>query len=146
MSAAIGRLVYWFAELLVDSKSITKLYGDGAVVCTAAGSTGYYRSMGQKPFVVGTADFGIAASNLYWPPYWSAPRVPHDSEVELRTAASNTKERPIFGYVDGRNGVQLGEIYSMKVRKSRVAAAMILYKRNYDLGVKLRRLWHPPSR
>jgi NAD+ kinase len=65
--------------VLVDGEEFGDLIGDGVVVATPFGSTGYYVATGGEPFEKG---IGISFNNLHWRNVQSFV-VPEDSVVEL---------------------------------------------------------------
>lgn len=111
-----------------------RLMADGALVATAAGSTAYARAMGAKPIPVGTDLFVLAGSNVFDPPHWrNGANIPTDSVIDF-TNADESGYRKLYGFVDGH---KLGEIVSMRIRKSRIASPEIAYLRYDEIAEKV---------
>ena len=124
----------WFEILVNGVVRIPRLMADGVLAATAAGSTAYARAMGAKPIPIGTNLFMLVGSNVFDPPHWrNGAHLPLGSKIELRTA-DPTGYRKIYGFADGKN---LGEIVSMKVRMSRIAAPEIAYLHFEDVEEKV---------
>ena len=124
----------WFEVSVNDKVRFPRLMADGVLVATAAGSTAYARAMGAKPIPIGTNLLVLAGSNVFDPPHWrNGANLSLRSAIELRNADS-TGYRKIFGFADGYN---LGEIISMTVRTSRIAAPEIAYLRYDEIAEKV---------
>jgi len=65
----------------VDKKKFNSLIGDGAIISTPYGSTGYYRSTGGKPFKKG---IGIAFNNLFKPRIKRSFVVSEKSKIKIK--------------------------------------------------------------
>ena len=66
--------------------------------------------------------------------------LPIESVVELRTL--DPAKRPLRGYIDG---VDQGEVRSMKARVSNIAAVELAFDPRFDASEKLARLQFPPA-
>lgn len=126
--------VGWF-EVTVDGETrIDRLVGDGVLVATAAGSTASARAMGANPVPAGTDILVVVGSNVAQPLNWrTGANVPLDSIVEFRNLDA-TGWRPVHGFVDG---VDVGEVVTMTVRASRIAAAELAFTPDHDVRKKL---------
>ena len=135
----------WF-EVSVDGEvKLPRLVGDGALVSTAAGSTGWARAMGANPVPLGTDLMVVVGSNVAEPLNWrSGANIPLHSEIDVRNCdpTGPPKKRPIFGFADG---VPLGEILALRVRVSKIAAAELAFLPDYDIGKKLLLTQFPKS-
>jgi len=130
-------------EVLVDGQSLGDLYGDGVLITSAAGSTGYWRATGEAPFKVGTPDIGVAPICLSHPS-WNGKRVPDTSVIELRNADPGPRpRRPLFAYADGKSGTDFGQVTSLTVRSSGVSGVQLILNREYSLDKKLLKLLMP---
>jgi NAD kinase len=111
-----------------------RLMADGVLAATAAGSTAYARAMGAKPIPIGTDLLVLAGSNVFDPPHWrQGANLPTDSVIELSNA-DPTGYRKLYGFADGH---PLGEVISMRIRTSRIAAPEIAYLRYEDIAEKV---------
>jgi NAD kinase len=118
----------WFTTSVNGKIRFARLMGDGVLAATAAGSTAYAKAMGTKPIPIGTNLLVLGGSNVFDPPHWrNGANLPLDAVIEFENA-DPSGWRKTLGFVDGSS---LGEIVSMKVRLSRIAAPEIAYLR-YD--------------
>lgn len=133
----------WFEILVNGQVKIPKLVGDGVLVSTAAGSTGYARAMGAQPFEIGTNQLALVGSNVD-EPRWNPVHRPIDDVIEIRTAdPTDPPKRPIHAYADS---VSMGEVRGLKIRVSRIAAAEIAHRPGYTLARKLERYQFPETK
>ncbi len=126
----------WMRVLVNGTERIERLVGDGLLVATAAGSTGYARAMGASPILIGTPSLIIAGSNVAEPPGWRSAQIPLHSTIKVETLDSTLppRKRALFGFVDGR---PQGEVLSMEVRMSRVAAVELAFNSHHDIAAKV---------
>lgn len=111
-----------------------RMMGDGFLVSTAAGSTGYARSMGAAPLMIGTQMMVIAGSNIC-SHQWRAAQLSIKTEIEIE--ALETAKRPVRAVIDGNDR---GSVTRMKVRTSNIASAELAFLRETDLALKISRL------
>lgn len=124
----------WFEVRIDDEPRIPRLMGDGVLVSTAAGSTAYARAMGANPLPLGTDLLIVVGSNVAEPLHWrTGANLPIESVVEFRSA-DKTGYRKIYGFVDGES---VGEITSMRIRKSFIAAAELAFLYDHDIRRKV---------
>lgn len=108
-----------WSEIKINGKVwLEKLVSDGALVCTAAGSTAYAMSMGAIPLNVGSDSILLVGNNVSSPRWWKVSQLPSNSVVEMR--AIDPKFRPFEAYAD--NDDSWGEIKMLRVRISKIAA------------------------
>jgi NAD kinase len=125
----------WVRLSVNGHERIPKIACDGVLVSTAAGSTSYARAMGAAPVPFTTPVLIVAGSNVLTPMNWRPAVLPITYEVEVATI--DPAKRPLYGYMDG---VSLGEIASMRVRTSRIAAVELAFQAEHDPSNKLTRL------
>mgnify|MGYP001561330206 CR=1 FL=1 len=119
----------WF-ELKIDGiVRHPHLMGDAILVATAAGSTGYAYNMGIDPVELGSSTLTIAGSNMVRAHNWKGEHINGGSVVEI-SAKDASGWRRLYGFADGR---ELGEVISMKVRRSRTAAAELLFTSGWEV-------------
>jgi hypothetical protein len=111
---------------------LPKLVSDGALVCTAAGSTAYARSMGASPLLADTPAWLLVGSNVMEPAHWKSALLSVDSTIEIISIGEDA--RPVVAYVDG---VPQGEVRSIKARLSRAATAELVFLANHDMAEKI---------
>ena len=126
-------------EVKVDGEvRLPKLVGDGVLVSTAAGSTAYARSMGAMPLPSETPALLLVGSNVMSPPNWKSAFLSLDSHVEFR--GMNPEKRPLNGYA---GGFWQGEVQTMRIRLSRIAAAELAFSRSHDMAEKIAQIQFP---
>jgi NAD kinase len=124
----------WFEVSVNGVTRFPRLMADGILVATAAGSTAYARAMGAKPIPIGTDLLILAGSNVFDPPHWrNGANLPLGSIIELRNADASGY-RKAYGFADGK---ALGEVTSLTVRTSRIAAPEIAYLRYDEIAEKV---------
>jgi NAD kinase len=129
----------WFEVTVNGEVRIQKLVADGVLVCTAAGTTAYARSMGVAPLLADTPGWMIVGSNVMSPPGWKSALLAPDSVVSIRTLGG--EKRPIGAYVDGRD---LGRAVSFHARQSRIATVELVFSSSHDMAEKIARIQFPP--
>jgi NAD+ kinase len=132
----------WIEVSVNDVVRIPRLEGDGILVATAAGSTGYARAMGAPPLPVGERLLVLAGSHVTEPAHWKSAVLPFDANVSLKIIEqpSRTKRRPLFGFVDG---TPQGETAEMKIRASKIATAEIAFSPQHSFPEKLLAIQFP---
>lgn len=120
-------------EVKVDGQArIPKLVADGVLVSTAAGSTGYARSMGATPLLVDSRGWLVVGNNVLEPRAWKSAPLSLDSSVEITSL--DVQKRPVRAFVDGQDR---GVVCSMRVRPSRVASVELAFSPHRDMAAKL---------
>ena len=128
-------------EVCVDGiVRIKKLVSDGALVCTAAGSTSYAQSMGCCPVPVGTQVMCLVGSNVGMPVGWRPVFLPLGCTVEFRSVGG--EKRPVRGVCDG---VRIANIKSMRIKRSNFADCRLCFLKDNTMLNKLSRLQFPPA-
>ena len=122
----------WFQVNVNGIPRLPKLVSDGALVCTAAGSTAYARSMGASPLLADTPAWLLVGSNVMEPAHWKSALLSVDSTIEIISIGEAA--RPVVAYVDG---VPQGEVRSIKARLSRAATAELVFLANHDMAEKI---------
>jgi NAD+ kinase len=110
------------------------LSGDGVLVASASGSSAYSRALGGPILDIGKPDLVLSGIGISLPYDWRPRVIDQDSVVDLRNI--NPERCPTYGFADN---IPLGEVVSLKVRASRVAAAELLLLPGHDPVEKLRR-------
>ncbi|MFH0892402.1 MAG: NAD(+)/NADH kinase [Candidatus Falkowbacteria bacterium] len=124
----------WF-ELKLDDRLIPKVAGDGLLVATAAGSTGYARHIAGFSLPPYARNLILAGMNIAEPANWKNIVISQDAIIEFRTIGG--KKRPVQAFVDG---VPLGDTESMRIKRSRVASVELAFLRESDIVAKHTRL------
>jgi NAD kinase len=132
----------WLELEVDDHVQIPRLVGDGLLVATPAGSSGYARAMGATPVPLTAPVLTLAGSNVFQPYFWKPVALPETARVRIRSLDTEGK-RPVRGFLDGH---PLGPICSMAVRLSTVAAVELAFTPQYDLSERLLRSLFPTSK
>lgn len=126
-------------EVTVDGEvRISKLVADGALVCTAAGSTAYARSMGVAPLLADTPAWVVVGSNVMSPHAWKSALL--DAHAELTIRSIGGAKRPLRAYV---GGVDHGEAVALTARQSRIATAELVFEHDRDMAAKITAIQFP---
>ncbi|MBA4065868.1 MAG: hypothetical protein C0501_19545 [Isosphaera sp.] len=124
----------------VDGRvQVPKVVGDGLLVATPSGSSGYARAMGATPVPLTAPVLTLAGSNVFRPYFWKPAALPEASAVRL-TSLDDTGKRPVRGFIDGR---PLGRVRGLEVRVSTVAAVELAFTPQFDMGQRLLRSLFP---
>jgi NAD kinase len=127
-------------KLSIDGLTrMERVVADGLLVSTAAGSSAYARAMGAAPMPLNTPALLLVGSNVLDPPFWRPVVLPLSAEVEVATL--DPVKRPLHAYVQGGS---VGDVESMKIRVSRVAAVELAFKPEHDPSHKLALIQFPP--
>lgn len=112
-----------------------ELMGDGAMVATAAGSTGYAIACGATPLLLGDDSLMLVGSNIRFPAHWPPTVFSSNAVFEFTNLdySPGQKERALRAVIDTEN---LGKIHKLTVRLSRIAAADIAFLPDYDPYLK----------
>lgn len=130
----------WLEVEVNGQVRIPKLVADGALVCTAAGSTAYARSMGVSPLLADTPGWILAGSNVMSPPGWKSALLSPDADVVLRSVGG--EKRPLNAYVGGR---PLGPAVTFRARPSRIATVEMVFAAQRDMAEKISTIQFPPG-
>ncbi len=129
-------------QLDVDGQTqVPKVVGDGLLVATAAGSSAYARAMGAVPVPLNTRVLTLVGSNVFHPRFWK-PMALNENVVIRLTNLDRSGKRPVRGYIDG---LSLGIVQAMTLRRSAVASVELAFTREFDPSAKLLRSLFPPT-
>jgi nicotinate (nicotinamide) nucleotide adenylyltransferase len=128
----------WLEVKVNGQVRLPKAVCDGILCSTAAASTAYAMSMGAQPLLADTPAWLMVGSNVMSPLNWKSALLSLDSDVEVRSL--DCDKRPCNAYL---HGVLMGEVTSMKVRISRIAAAELAFNPTHDLAEKIAQIQFP---
>jgi NAD kinase len=129
-------------RLDVDGQTrLQKIVGDGMLVATASGSSGYARAMGAGPVPLSSPVLTLAGSNIFQPRFWKQMTLADDVVVSLSNLDQSGK-RPVRAFADGHH---LGIVQQVSIRKSAVAGVELAFTREFDPSRKLLDSLFPPS-
>ncbi len=129
----------WFEVKMTGEQKDKHLMGDGVLVCTAQGSTGYAFSAGGDPFRISDPYLRVIGLNTSRPRLWKSQMVSVDTKVTISNL-DKTGKRPVRAFVDGRIPEPDRVPVEMRIKRSRVAFASLLFGKDYDFESKMRRL------
>ncbi len=128
----------WLEVIWDDVNRIPKFVGDGLIVSTAAGSTGYAQNVcgfSLPTYVKELLMVGMAVSE---PRGWRNAIFPQTSIFRIRSL--NHEKRPVQAYVDGKSQ---GRIDSATIRYSKIASVELAFLRDFDIAAKHTRIQLP---
>ena len=128
----------WLEVEVNGQVRIPKLVADGALVCTAAGSTAYARSMGVAPLLADTPGWILAGSNVMSPAGWKSALLAPETSVTMRSVGGS--KRPMNAFVGGRS---LGPAESLHARQSRIATVELVFAAQRDMAEKISLIQFP---
>jgi NAD kinase len=128
----------WLEVAVNGEVRIPKLVADGALVCTAAGSTAYARSMGVSPLLADTPGWILVGSNVMIPSGWKSALLSPEATVTLRSIGG--EKRPLRAFVGGRS---LGPVVSLCARQSRIATVELVFAAQRDMAEKIALIQFP---
>ncbi len=127
--------VYLNGELVFDWLS-----GDGLMLATAAGSTGWARSYGGMPLTAGTPEMVlVGAGTTYRGQRWNFARLSAQDEVTVDIEQAH--KRPMQLLLNGK--VRMSNVIRISMRLSRTHAATLGFFPETDLAAKIRGLYFP---
>jgi NAD kinase len=128
----------WLRVEVNDEVRIPKLVADGALVCTAAGSTAYARSMGVSPLLVDTPGWILVGSNVMSPTGWKSALLAPETTITVRSLGG--EKRPLSAFVGGK---PLGPAVRFHARLSRIATVELIFSARRDMAEKISLLQFP---
>lgn len=128
----------WLRVSVNGQVRLPKVVCDGVLASTAAGSTAYAMSMGAQPLLADTPAWLLVGSNVMTPLNWKSALLSLESNVEIRSL--DPEKRPINGYLYSH---PVGDVTSMSVRISRIAAAELAFNPHHDLAEKIAQIQFP---
>jgi nicotinate (nicotinamide) nucleotide adenylyltransferase len=118
--------------------AIPKIEGDGILVSTAAGSTGYAKHLCGFSLPVHMRELLLVGMGIAEPSAWQNTIFSGDSVFQLR--ALDPIKRPLRAFVDG---VEYGAVLQMAVRVSRIASVELAFIQGEDIVAKHTRIQLP---
>lgn len=130
-------------RVMVDGVTrFNPLDGDGLMLSTAAGSTGWARMYKTTPIVIGTPQIlltGVGVQSGMTPWSWAPLSMSSVVEAEILQLS----KRPMLLCADGRD--KTDPIRRVVMRASQVFAAELAFFPETDMAEKLMQLYFPPS-
>lgn len=127
-----------WVEVEMNRLKIKKVIGDGLLVSTPAGSTGYAQNISRFSIPPYARHLFLAGMNIADPVNWRDTIISRDAVVKFKNL--DIKKRPVRCFVDG---VLIGDVERMIVKQSRIAAVEIAFVSDLDIIEKHSRLNMP---
>lgn len=121
----------WIELIRNNRDHIPRVVGDGLLISTAAGSTGYAKNIAGFSLPTHVRELLLVGMGIAEPSQWRNTIVSPHSVFELN--ALEIAKRPVRAFVDG---VPQGRIQSMRIRTSRIAAVELAFIKGYDITEK----------
>lgn len=128
----------WIELTWNGTRKVSKVVGDGILVSTAAGSTGYAKHLCKFSLPTHMNELLLVGMGISKPFGWQDTVFPSTSVFEMRVLDEN--KRPMRAFVDS---VPFGAVRKMKVRVSRIASAELAFVDDFDIVAKHTRLQLP---
>ena len=135
---AAGQRFYADTFGLNGQVRLPKVVCDGVLASTAAGSTAYAMSMGAQPLLADTPAWLLVGSNVMTPLNWKSALLSLEARVEIESL--DPDKRPLNGFLYSN---PVGDVVSMTVRISRIAAAELAFHPHHDLAEKIAQIQFP---
>lgn len=130
---AKGDQAAWMQVTIDGQVRFERLVGDGLMVSTPAGSTGWAYPLGATPVQIGTAQIILTGSaTTHNGRRWVSAPLPEHATIQVEVLGG--KKRPMRLVMSGRS---VGEVTHATIRLSRVHAAELAFFPETDLARKL---------
>jgi NAD+ kinase len=121
----------WLEVTWNKENRIPKIVGDGLIVSTAAGSTGYAQNICGFSLPTYVRELLVVGMAIAEPRGWRDAIFPNSSSFDIRSLDNN--KRVIRAFVDG---IPQGEISSLSIRFSKIASVELAFLRDFDIAAK----------
>lgn len=121
----------WLEVILNKTYRIPKVVGDGLIVSTAAGSTGYAKNISGFSLPTHVRELLLVGMAVSEPTGWRNAIFSKKSTFEIKSL--DTDKRPVRAFVDG---IDLGIVEKMRVRASRIASVELAFLKGFDISAK----------
>ena len=128
----------WIELIWNGTHRIEKVVGDGILVSTAAGSTGYAKNLCKFSLPTHMDELLLVGMGISKPFGWQDTVFSSSSVFEMK--ALDERKRPLRAFVDS---VPLGTVSHMRVRVSRIASVELAFIEDFDIVAKHTRLQLP---
>jgi NAD kinase len=121
----------WLEVIWNNENRVSKVIGDGLIISTAAGSTGYARNIcgfSLPAYVRELLMVGMAVSE---PAGWRNAIFPQSSTFEIHVL--DKTKRSVRAFVDG---IAQGNIEKINIKASKIASVELAFIRGFDIAAK----------
>ena len=136
---AAGNQAVWLRVTVDGIERFSRLMGDGFMVSTVAGSSGWARSYGVCPLMIGTNNLlltgvGTLANDRQWLTALA------NLHAVINIEVLDPKKRPAHLIADGRT---IAKVTNVTIRTSSTQSVELGFFRETDLAEKISRLYYP---
>lgn len=128
----------WLEVIWDDENRVSKVVGDGLIVSTAAGSTGYAQNICGFSLPTYVRELLMVGMSVSEPAGWRNAIFPQSSTFDIRVL--NKDKRPVRAFVDG---IAQGRIEKITIKASKIASAELAFIRGFDIAAKHTRIQLP---
>ncbi len=128
----------WLEVVWDDVNRIPRVVGDGLMVSTAAGSTGYAQNVCGFSLPTYVKELLLVGMSVSEPEGWRNAIFPHASTFRIRCL--DLEKRPVEAFVDGK---PQGRIESVTIRYSKIASVELAFLQGFDIAAKHTRIQLP---
>ena len=121
----------WLEVIWNNENRISKVVGDGLIISTAAGSTGYARNICGFSLPTYVKELLLVGMAVTEPAEWRNAIFPQDAVFEIRVL--DHAKRPVRAYVDG---LAQGSIEAIRIKSSNIASVELAFISGYDIAAK----------
>jgi NAD kinase len=121
----------WLDVIWNNENRISKVVGDGLIVSTAAGSTGYAQNICGYSLPTHVRELLLVGMAVSEPQGWRNAIFPQTSMFEIRSLDNN--KRSVRAFVDG---IPQGKIDSITIKDSKIASVELAFIRGFDIAAK----------
>jgi NAD kinase len=121
----------WLEVIWNNENRISKIVGDGLIVSTAAGSTGYAQNICGFSLPTYVRELLLVGKAISEPQGWRHAIFPQNSTFEIRSLDHD--KRAVRAFVDG---IPQGRIDTITIRDSKIASVELAFIRGFDIAAK----------
>lgn len=121
----------WLEVIWNKVHRIPKVVGDGLMVSTAAGSTGYAQNISGYSLPTHVKELLLVGMAISEPVGWRNAMFSENSIFEIRSL--DNSKRPVRAFVDG---IYQGNIEKMRIGASKIASVELAFVKGFDISAK----------
>ncbi len=121
----------WLEVIWENENCISNVIGDGLIVSTAAGSTGYAQNICGFSLPTYVRELLLVGMAIVEPAGWRNAIFPHNTIIRIKVTDSD--KRAVRAFVDG---IPLGTIKQVAIRASRIASVELAFIKGFDIAAK----------
>lgn len=121
----------WLEVIWENENCVSNVIGDGLIVSTAAGSTGYAQNVCGFSMPAYVRELLLVGMAVAEPAGWRNTIFPHNTVIRINVMDST--KRAVRAFVDG---IPLGTIERVTIRASRIASVELAFIKGFDIAAK----------